>query len=182
MPGDHKQQVIDLLKAIETGDRKAFAYVNHNKYIQHNLTIANGLEGLAAALKTLPKDSARVNTVRVFQDGDYVFAHTEYNFFGPKIGFDIFRFEDGKVVEHWDNLQETAGTPSPSHHTMIDGPTTATDLDKTEANKARMKTYMEDLLAGRKETFSGYFDGINYIQHNPWVGDNLTGLITGLTE
>jgi predicted SnoaL-like aldol condensation-catalyzing enzyme len=182
MPGDHKQQVIDLLKAIETGDRKAFAYVNHNKYIQHNLTIANGLEGLAAALKTLPKDSARVNTVRVFQDGDYVFAHTEYNFFGPKIGFDIFRFEDGKVVEHWDNLQETAGTPSPSHHTMIDGPTTATDLDKTEANKARMKTYMEDLLAGRKETFSGYFDGINYIQHNPWVGDNLTGLIAGLTE
>ena len=35
------------------------------------------------------------------------FLHTDYNFFGPKIGFDIFRFEDGKIVEHWDNLQET---------------------------------------------------------------------------
>ena len=23
-------------------------------------------------------------------------AHTEYNFFGPKIGFDIFRFENGR--------------------------------------------------------------------------------------
>jgi len=36
----------------------------------------------------------------------YVFAHTEYNFFGPKIGFDVFRFEDGLIVEHWDTIQE----------------------------------------------------------------------------
>jgi predicted SnoaL-like aldol condensation-catalyzing enzyme len=43
MPSDHKQQVVDLLKAIETGDSKAFAYVNPNKYIQHNLAIADGL-------------------------------------------------------------------------------------------------------------------------------------------
>jgi hypothetical protein len=46
--------------------------------------------------------------VRVFQDSDFVFAHTEYDFFGPKIGFDIFRFEEGLIVEHWDNLHETA--------------------------------------------------------------------------
>jgi predicted SnoaL-like aldol condensation-catalyzing enzyme len=46
--------------------------------------------------------------IRVFQDGDFVFAHTEYDFFGPKIGFDIFRFEKGLIVEPWDNLQETA--------------------------------------------------------------------------
>jgi len=50
--------------------------------------------------------------VRV-QDGDYVFTHTDYNFFGPKIGFDIFRFENGQIVERWDNLQEIAG-PNPS--------------------------------------------------------------------
>ena len=58
--------------------------------------------------QAVPKGSAKVNTVRVFQDGDFVFTHTDYNVFGPKIGFDIFRFEDGKIVEHWDNLQETA--------------------------------------------------------------------------
>jgi hypothetical protein len=36
--------------------------------------------------KALPPQSARVNTVRAFADGDYVFAHTDYHFFGPNIG------------------------------------------------------------------------------------------------
>ncbi|MBB5539121.1 hypothetical protein [Rhizobium giardinii] len=53
-----------------------------------------------------------MNTMWVFQVGDLVFAHTDYNFFELKIGFDIFRFKNGKIVEHWDNLQETAG-PNP---------------------------------------------------------------------
>jgi predicted SnoaL-like aldol condensation-catalyzing enzyme len=178
MSENRKQQIVDLLKSIETGDAAPFAAVNPDKYIQHNLAIADGVPGVQAMLQLI-KGTAKVNTIRVFQDGDYVFAHTEYDFFGPKIGFDIFRFEDGKVVEHWDNLQETAG-PSPSGHTMTGGPVTPTDLDKTEANKALMARYMDDLLQGRKETFPGYFNGIQYIQHNPWVGDNLTGLIAGL--
>jgi hypothetical protein len=25
---------------------------------------------------------------------------------GPKIGFDIFRFENGKIAEHWDTIEE----------------------------------------------------------------------------
>ena len=67
-----------------------------------------------------------------------------------------------------------------SGHTMIDGPTIASDLDKTDANKALMQRYMEDLLAGRRETFPTYFNGTQYIQHNPWVADTIPGLIAGL--
>lgn len=177
---DHKQQVVELLKSIETGEGKPLASINPGKYVQHNLAVGDGLAGLRALLQSLPKGSAKVNTVRVFQDGDFVFAHTEYNFFGPKVGFDIFRFEDGKIVEHWDNLQETAAKPSPSGHTMLDGPTTASDLDKTAANKALMQIYMDDILQGRRDKFASYFDGNNYIQHSPLVADNLTGLFAGL--
>jgi hypothetical protein len=36
----------------------------------------------------------------MFADGEFVVAQSEYEFFGPKVGFDVFRFEDGKVVEH----------------------------------------------------------------------------------
>src|SRR6202162_175054 len=115
------------------------------------------------------------------EDGDFVFTHTEYTFaVGHRVGFDIFRFENGQMVEHWDNLQETAAELSPSGRMMTDGPTSASDLDKTEVNKALMQTYMDDLLQGHHEKFTGYFDGNNYIQHNPWVADNLTGLIAGL--
>ncbi|WP_208729935.1 nuclear transport factor 2 family protein [Corallococcus exercitus] len=56
-------------------------------------------------LQALPKDSARVNTARVFQDGDLVLAHTDYDFFGPKVGFDIFRFENGMIAKHWDTIE-----------------------------------------------------------------------------
>lgn len=100
-----RQKVVSLLKAIETGASEPVSYINPNKYIQHNLAVGDGLAGFGAVLQALPKGSAKANTVRAFQDGDFVFAHTEYNFFGPKIGFDIFRFEDGKIVEHWDVLQ-----------------------------------------------------------------------------
>ena len=174
---DAKQQVVDLLKSIETGNAGPVAYINPNQYIQHNLSVGDGLAGFGAVLQALPKGSAKVNTVRVFQDGPFVFAHTDYNFFGPKIGFDIFRFEDGKIVEHWDNLQETPTQPNPSGRSMIDGPSVATDLDKTEANKALVKAFVDDVFVnGRTDKRASYFDGDNYIQHNRRVPDGLSAL------
>jgi predicted SnoaL-like aldol condensation-catalyzing enzyme len=171
-----EDQVVDLLKSIETGAAEPVAVINPNKYIQHNLGVADGLAGFGQLLTALPKGSARVNTVRVFEDGDLVVAHTEYNFFGPKIGIDIFRFEDGKIVEHWDNLQETAG-PNPSGHSMIDGPTSVTDREKTAANKQLVHNFVTDILVnGRMEKIGDYIIGDNYVQHNPNIGDGLSGL------
>lgn len=177
MTQDPKQKVAELLKSIETGESGPVAYINAKKYRQHNLAVADGLEGLGAVLAQLPKGSARAKVVRVFQDGDHVFAHTEYNFFGPKIGFDVFRFEDGLIVEHWDNLQETPAKPNPSGRTMIDGETQASDLHLTEANKDLVKRFVDDILVnGRMALLAGYFDGDNYLQHNPQIGDKLSGL------
>ncbi len=171
-----KQQAVSLLKSIETGDPAPVGHINPNKYIQHNPGIADGLAGFGALLKQLPPKSAKVNTVRIFRDENYVFAHTEYNFFGPKIGFDIFRFEKGKITEHWDNLQETQ-KPNPSGHTMIDGSTEIKDMAKTDENKKFVKNFAEDILVnGKMEKLAGYFDGDNYIQHNPVIADNLSGL------
>ena len=172
----HKQQVVDLLKSIETGATAPVAVVNADKYIQHNLAVGDGLAGFGAVLQALPKGSAKVNTVRVFEDGDFVFTHTDYNFFGPKIGFDIFRFENGKIVEHFDNLQVTAG-PNPSGHSMVDGPTASEDLGKTASNKALVQAFVDDILVnGRMQKLSTYIDGEKYVQHNPQIGDGLSGL------
>jgi predicted SnoaL-like aldol condensation-catalyzing enzyme len=171
-----EKQVVDLLKAIETGASEPVGVINPENYEQHNLAVADGLAGFGAVLAALPPGSAKVNTVRVFQDGDYVFAHTDYNFFGPKIGFDIFRFENGKIVEHWDNLQETAG-PNPSGHTMVDGATSAENIEKTAENKVLVKTFVDDILVnGRMDKLANYIDGDSYVQHNPQIGDGLSGL------
>lgn len=172
-----KQQVHALLTSIETGEHGPVAVINPDKYIQHNLAVADGLAGFGAVMQQLPKGSARARPVRVFADGDFVFAHTDYDFFGPKVGFDIFRFEDGKIVEHWDNLQDKPTAANPSGRTMLDGPTEATDLDKTEANKALVRAFVDDILVnGRMDKLPGYFDGDHYLQHNPQVADGLSGL------
>ena len=170
-------KVTALLKSIETGDPTPVAFINPHKYIQHNLAVADGLEGFGAVLKALPEGSASANTVRAFRDGDYVFTHTEYNFFGPKIGFDIFRFENDLIVEHWDNLQETPSQLNPSGRSMIDGPSKASDLAKTDKYKKLVAQFIDDILVnGRMEKLASYFDGDNYIQHNPQIGDRLSGL------
>lgn len=165
-----KQQVFDLLKSIETGDSTPVGYINPNKYIQHNLGAKDGLQGFGELMAQLPPNSARVNTARVFQDSDY-------DFFGPKVGFDIFRFENGKIVEHWDNLQETPASPNPSGHTMTDGPTEVTDLELTEQNKNFVRQFVEDILInGKLDKLAGYYNGDNYTQHNPQIADGLSGL------
>ena len=178
-----KQQIHDLLKSIETGDPAPVAVVHPTTYIQHNPETHEGGEGLAALFKRLSKTSPRVNLVRVFEDGDYVFAHTEYDFSTSKIGFEVFRFENDLVVEHWDNLQARPGEPNPSDHTMTDGPTEPTDLDKTKENKEFVRAFVDDILVhGRMERLTGYFDGDTYTQHNPQIGDGLSGLGAALEE
>jgi predicted SnoaL-like aldol condensation-catalyzing enzyme len=172
----NKEKVVALLTSIETGDPQPVAYINPNKYIQHNLMVGDGLAGFGEVLKQLPGGSAKAKVVRAFQDGDYVFAHTEYNFFGPKIGFDIFRFENGQIVEHWDNLQEIA-TETASRRSQLDGPAEATDRDKTAENKSLIQGFVEDILKGGKPNkITEYISTEKYLQHNPGVADGLDAL------
>jgi len=180
MSSERKDQIRELLKGIETGDPAATSVVNPQKYIQHNPQTHEGGEGLAALFKRLSKSSPRVNLVRVFEDGDYVFAHTEYDFASSKIGFEVFRFEDDLVVEHWDNIQERQG-PNRSGHSMVDGPTEATDLSQTEANRTLVRFFVEDVLIhGRLEKLEHYVDGERYTQHNPRAADGLSALRSAL--
>lgn len=177
-----KEKVIELLNSIETGDTKPVAYINPDKYIQHNLTVGDGLAGFAKVLKQLPKGSAKVEIIRAFEDGDYVFTHTKYNFFGPKAGFDIFRFENGLIVEHWDNLQEIV-EKTVSGRTQFDGITTISDIGKTEENKNLVEDFVEDVLMGKNpDKITDYISTEKYLQHNPNVADGLDGLGKALEE
>lgn len=175
-----KSQAVNILKSIETGATEPLAAISSSKYIQHNLTVEDGLAGLGKLLQALPKGSTHVNTVRAFQDGQYVFTHSDYDFFGPKIGFDIFRFENERIVEHWDNFQEKAG-PNSSGHTMIDGPIQSSDMGRTEENKRLVREFVEDVhVKGIIANLDRYFDGDRYIQHSPLAADGFTGLRASL--
>ena len=70
--------VVEELKSIETGATEPIAYSNANHYTQHNLGVADGLAGFGAALSALKDfpEAAKVNTVRVFQDDNFIGLET----------------------------------------------------------------------------------------------------------
>lgn len=172
----NKEKVVALLNSFNTGDQTPISYINPQKYIQHNLAVGDGLAGFGEVVKNAPEGGFKANVIRAFQDGDYVITHTEYDFFGPKAGFDVFRFEDGKIVEHWDNLAEIT-PPNPSGRTQLDGATEVTDTDKTEANKKLVETFVNEvLLNGKMDNLTTLVNPAKYLQHNSAVADGLDGL------
>ena len=176
-----KDKIRKLLKGIETGDPDAAAVVSSERYIQHNPQTREGGEGLAALFKRLSKTSPRVNLVRVFEDQDFVFAHTEYDFATRKIGFEVFRYDGDHVVEHWDNIQERRG-PNPSGRSMVDGPTEAVDHALTETNRALVASFVERvLIGGQTDRLDEYIGGESFAQHNPGMLDGKTNLRSALT-
>lgn len=180
----NRDKAVAVISSIETGDQTAISYINPNKYIQHNLAVADGLAGFGEVMKMLPEGSAKAKVIRTIQDGDYVALHTEYDFFGPKAGFDIFRFEDGLIVEHWDNLQDVA-KPNPSGRTQFDGATEITDVNKTDENKAIVSDFVQTILMkGDMSQFSEFIGekDSDYIQHNVAVADGLSGLSVALKQ
>ena len=172
----NKEKAVALLNSLETRDTSAaLNYISDDTYIQHNLAAGDGREGFLS-LFDIPDVEFKVNVVRVFEDGDFVFTHTVYDFFGPKVGFDVFRFKDGKIVEHWDNLQDVA-PQTVSGRSQVDGPIEATDLDRTEENKKLVEGLVNDVFLGKNPaSITEYISTKTYYQHNPGVADGLDGL------
>lgn len=171
----NKDKAIALLNSFNNGDPAALAYVSDDKYIQHNLSSPTGKGAFAGMMNNLPEGTS-AEVIRAYEDGQYVFTHSKYNFYGPKAGFDVFRFEDGMIVEHWDNMLPI-GKANPSGHTQLDGATQITDLDKTEANKQVVKDLLNKVfMQGQMDKIATYINPTNYVQHNPSIPDGLDGL------
>jgi predicted SnoaL-like aldol condensation-catalyzing enzyme len=91
------------------------------RYIQHNPNAADGPEGFKRFVEFLrekfPQSHSEIK--QVFADGDYVILHVhavrEPGTRGNAI-VDIFRLENGKIVEHWDVVQ-----PIPEHAANANG-------------------------------------------------------------
>jgi predicted SnoaL-like aldol condensation-catalyzing enzyme len=176
MTASKRDQIRALLKSIETGNPEPVSVVNEDRYIQHNPQTHEGSEGLAALFQRLSKTSPRVNIVRAFEDCDFVFAHTEYDFANRNIGFEVFRFEDGQAVEHWDNIQPRQG-PNKAGRSMVDGPTEAVDHDLTENNRAIVRSFVETVLVGGElGRLLDYIDTTVYAEHNPRLTDDVSAL------
>jgi predicted SnoaL-like aldol condensation-catalyzing enzyme len=81
-----------------------------DRYIQHSAHIAPGRGGLFDLIRSAPA-TLRYENQLIVAEGDYVIAHGRFSGIGRPtawIAADVVRFEDGKLAEHWDILQDEA--------------------------------------------------------------------------
>jgi len=104
----NKALVVEYLDAVfnQRNLAKAETYWAGNM-IQHNPGMPNGLDVLRGFISS-NGPSPTYEPGLVMEDGNLVMIHGRYrNWFGKDmIAVDIFRMKDGKVIEHWDVMQE----------------------------------------------------------------------------
>lgn len=104
----NKETVARLFDAFRAGDTQAFGEMIVDDYKQHNPMAGNGLQAVQGFFEQFGPVDVEVH--RVIAEGDLVVVHAHYKTLNSA-AVDIFRFnKDGKIIEHWDVLQQVPAT------------------------------------------------------------------------
>eukprot|EP00924_Labyrinthula_sp_SR-Ha-C_P002844 snap_masked-scaffold_13-processed-gene-8.43-mRNA-1 protein AED:1.00 eAED:1.00 QI:0/-1/0/0/-1/1/1/0/262 len=137
-------------------------------YVEHNCSYVDGRDSLIQAVESGSFET--VNVVRALEEDNLVVLHVDY---GEYIVFEVFRFENWRIVEHWDNWQlAVSAENSANGNSMIDGETRISSANATENYEFVNFVYGE--LVARAGNLTALlelspFYRPDYIQHNPTV-------------
>ncbi|WP_427164387.1 nuclear transport factor 2 family protein [Streptomyces sp. C1-1] len=82
-------------------------YISIETYAQHNPEAADGLDGFGAAAAKWAEQGKTLAYAKVHQvvaEGEFVLLQSEGTLGVPVAYYDLFRVQDGKIVEHWDAI------------------------------------------------------------------------------
>ena len=113
------------------------------------------------------------------EDGDITLAVSTYGgtwgkFVGTnsdQVVFDVFRFVDGQMVEHWDNLINVTDpiVDKNNGNSQVNNLGTPSDLTNTDKNKALVSKMVDVVLMQGNWSKRGDYFSTDYIQHSPGV-------------
>jgi predicted SnoaL-like aldol condensation-catalyzing enzyme len=141
-------------------------------FIQHDPNLADGLAGMKSFAEDIARSpNANIKIYRTLVDKDFVLLHSIYEgvarYGGSTIAFDLFRFKEGKIVEH----------PNLSGRTQVDGPSEIIDREKTEDNRTLVRTYRETVMVSlRFDRIGDFIDAAQYAQHASKIEDGIARL------
>ena len=135
------------------------------------------MKSFAAGVADSP--AADITIYRTLVDGDFALLHSRYEgvrrYGGPVVAFDLFRFRDGKIAEHWGG-QQPETPPNLSGRTEVDGPTDVQDREKTQANRTLVRIYRETIMVAlRFDRIEEFLDS-SLVQHASEIEDGIAHL------
>lgn len=164
-------QMKRLINSFTHGETGVAQEMIHENVIQHNSDQLQGLKGYVPAwAQSQPFDNSTF--FRCFENEDYSVGHTMFGIagFGNYVCFDIYRWNRGKIAEHWDNCQplELSGK---NKNGMTDGPKEARCAEncekETSENVALIERFQREVsVGGRSAAFWDFFPRHGYIEHN----------------
>ncbi|EKX60024.1 nuclear transport factor 2 family protein [Streptomyces ipomoeae] len=188
--GYQKAVAVRVLKGVfEDGDTKVVDRYVRPDYIQHNPSAPDGaetLKGLAGAV-TQQFPDLKYDVKRVIAQGDLVIVHSNIVLTPGSRGsavFDIFRFQGGRIAEHWDVLQNVPESSAngndmfstvTSPRTDKPGPAWLTSYNQKLVTKA-----FDRLLVRKDISAIDKYWGPEYQQHNPTIPNGVDGAKAGL--
>jgi len=173
-------KALTVLRGMESRDKSlAVKYIHPTKYTEHNPQASDGIEGLKDWIDRLQPQKLHLQTVRALEDGGFVITHTAGDLFGPHVFFDVFKFEEGLIVEHR-VFSEDLAPPNKSGHTQIDGPTEPKRSEDGEENKALVREYYETVQISGEHDKIPHYSSPDTVRHEPGASDGLSAFLRDL--
>ncbi len=108
----NKALAVALIEDVLMGKNpgKITEYISAEQYHQHNPQIKDGLSGIVEAVEYLTAQNNMFHYTKIHKvlgEGNFVLTVSEGEWSGKtQVFYDLFRMKEGKIVEHWDVIQE----------------------------------------------------------------------------
>lgn len=188
--GYQKAVAAGVLKGVfERGDTAVVDRFVRPDYIQHNPLAPDGAQTLKNLAVSIHKQfpDAKYDIRRVISEGDLVLVHSNVVLTPGTRGsavFDIFRFQDGKIAEHWD-VGQSVPEKSVNGNDMFSTVSWPRSEQPgpgflTACNKRVVTAAFDQLLVKKDLSAIDRYWGPEYDQHNPNIADGVAGVKSGL--